>query len=183
MRRCKGENAMIKLTAYEEEHKGKSVCFTGHRPQSLGKVKLDDLRLELSLLIQDAIEDGYDTFYCGMAMGTDIIAGELTAELREHYPWIRLYAVVPFVQQTQSWPGEWVTRDRHLMQRADETVILYPGYCKGGFLERDRYMVDRSGLLIGVYNDSPRGGTAYTVRYARKKGLEVKLLRPEEYKE
>ena len=41
---------MIKLTAYEEEHKGKSVCFTGHRPQSLGKVKLDDLRLELSLL-------------------------------------------------------------------------------------------------------------------------------------
>ena len=116
-------------------------------------------------------------------MGTDIIAGELTAELREHYPWIRLYAVVPFVQQTQSWPGEWVTRYRHLMQRADETVILYPGYCKGGFLERDRYMVDRSGLLIGVYNDSPRGGTAYTVRYARKKGLEVKLLRPEEYKE
>ena len=155
---------MIKLTAYEEEHKGKSVCFTGHRPQSLGKVKLDDLRLELSLLIQDAIEDGYDTFYCGMAMGTDIIAGELTAE-------------------TQSWPGEWVTRYRHLMQRADETVILYPGYCKGGFLERDQYMVDRSGLLIGVYNGSSRGGTAYTVRYARKKGLEVKLLRPEEYKE
>ena len=37
-------------------------------------------------------------------------------------------------------------------------------------------MVDNSSLLIAVCGD-PRSGTGQTIRYARKQGVEVKLIR------
>ena len=39
-------------------------------------------------------------------------------------------------------------------------------------LRRNRYMVDRSSLLIAVYDGTP-SGTAATVRRAEQQGIEV----------
>ena len=38
--------------------------------------------------------------------------------------------------------------------------------------QRNRYMVDRSSLLIAAY-DGTAGGTRYTVEYARSRGLQI----------
>ena len=65
------------------------------------------------------------------------------------------------------------------MQNCHDVVVLPPPTRPGGYHLPNRYMVDRSTLLIGVYNGAPKGGTAYTVKYAQKKGLEIRLLRPE----
>ena len=162
----------------ESASREKSACFTGHRPDQLRGVAADDLRLELQNLIESAVQEGYTTFYCGMAMGTDILAGELAAALREQYPWVRLVAVVPFPEQSRGWPAEWKERYQALLQKCDDAVVLLPRSRPGGYHLRNRYMVDRSALLIGVYNGAPKGGTAYTVTYAQKKGLEIRLLRP-----
>lgn len=45
-------------------------------------------------------------------------------------------------------------------------------------LERNRYLVDHAACLLAVYNGERRGGTAMTVRYARKLGREVIVLNP-----
>lgn len=44
-------------------------------------------------------------------------------------------------------------------------------------LRRNRYMVDRSSLLIAVYDGTPKGGTMNTLAYCRAKGLEIDHLR------
>lgn len=163
------------------ENKAHSACFTGHRPSRFSGIQMDDLRLDISTVITEAIDEGYDTFYCGMAQGTDILAGELTAALRQQYPWIRLIAVVPFPEQTDGWNEEWTARYQQLLEKSDEVKILLPHIQKGGYFLRNRYMVEHASLLIGVYAGSPRGGTAYTVRYARKKGLQVRILTPQHY--
>ena len=168
--------------ASPKEEPAHSACFTGHRPNRFSGVQMDDLCLDISAAITDAIEEGYDTFYCGMAQGTDILAGELTAALRQQYPWIRLIAVVPFPEQTDGWDADWLQRYESLLEKSDEVRTLLPHNQKGGYFLRDRYMVDRSSLLIGVYGGSPRGGTAYTVRYARKKGLRIQILTPQSYR-
>lgn len=159
-----------------------SACFTGHRPDRFSGVRMDDLRLDISAAIVEAVEEGYDTFYCGMAQGTDILAGELTASLRQQYPWIRLIAVVPFPEQTDGWSADWLQRYESLLEKSDEVRTLLPHIQKGGYFLRDRYMVDLSSLLIGVYSGAPRGGTAYTIRYARKKGLRIRILTPQSYR-
>ena len=45
-------------------------------------------------------------------------------------------------------------------------------YDRGCMLRRNRYMVDRSSLLIAAF-DGTLGGTMYTVTYAMKKGVEI----------
>lgn len=166
----------------ETDPRKTSACFTGHRPDQLKGVSADELRLELQNRIEAAIEEGYTTFYCGMAMGTDILAGELTAALREQYPWVRLVAAIPFPEQSRRWPERWKARYTALLQKCDDAVMLLPRSRIGGYHLRNRYMVDRSSLLIGVYNGAPKGGTAYTVGYARRRGLALWLLRPEDYR-
>jgi uncharacterized phage-like protein YoqJ len=165
-----------------DPHRAHGVCFTGHRPNQLHRIRLEDLRLDLSAAIVEAIDRGFDTFYCGMAQGSDILAGELTVSLRQQYPWIRLIAVVPFPEQTDGWSPEWTRRYSMLLQKADEVRILLPQMKRGGYFLRDRYMVDRASLLIGIYAGTPRGGTAYTLRYAQQQGLELKLLTPQDYR-
>lgn len=163
---------------FDQSQKAHSACFTGHRPRMLQNCRLDDLRLQLHLAIQEAINAGYQHFYCGMAMGSDIIAGELVVALREQFPEIRLIGVVPFREQTDGWSKEWRQRYWRLRDAADEIITLMPVAFTEGYLVRDRYMVEHSSLLIGVYNGSIRGGTAYTVRYARQKGLKIRLIAP-----
>ena len=78
----------------ESASREKSACFTGHRPDQLRGVAADDLRLELQNLIESAVQEGYTTFYCGMAMGTDILAGELAAALRESLDLSAIYRIL-----------------------------------------------------------------------------------------
>ena len=39
-------------------------------------------------------------------------------------------------------------------------------------------MVDRSALLIAVYDGTPQGGTLNTLAYAMRRGVETFLLEP-----
>ena len=41
---------------------------------------------------------------------------------------------------------------------------------------RNRYMVDRSSLLIAVYDGQPHGGTLNTLTYAMGHGVETVIL-------
>lgn len=167
---------------FDQSRKARSACFTGHRPRMLTNCRLDDLRLDLHIAIQEAVDAGYQYFYCGMAMGSDIIAGELVLALREQFPEIKLICVAPFDAQTDGWPEEWRQRYYRLRDVADEKVSLMPVRFSEGYLVRNRYMVDHSSLLIGVYNGTPWGGTAYTVRYARSQGLKIRLITPAAYR-
>ena len=45
-------------------------------------------------------------------------------------------------------------------------------------LARNRRLVDQAGILLAVYNGERRGGTAATVRYARKAGREIIMIDP-----
>ena len=72
-------------------------------------------------------------------------------------------------------PGGWNVGPLKLT-RPNLELVLAPGVVvrakKGAFIDRNRHMVDCSGYLICFLRED-RGGTAYTVRYAEKAGLEV----------
>lgn len=54
----------------------------------------------------------------------------------------------------------------------------YDRFC---MMRRNRYMVDRSGSLIAVYNGVPKGGTFQTLAYAMKKGLTIHTIDLEDF--
>ncbi len=45
-------------------------------------------------------------------------------------------------------------------------------------LDRNRRLVEVAGMLLAVYNGEWRGGTAATLRYARKLGRKIIILDP-----
>ena len=163
--------------------KEKTVCFTGHRPASLPWGYNENspacLRLKAALYsaVLSAAEEGYMCFITGMALGADQYAAEAVIKARETYPDILLEAAVLCAGQESRWSGRMRERYAALLEKCAVTRVLSPFYTPGCMTARDRYMVDRSGLLIAVYNGTNRGGTYYTLCYAKEKGIESRVLR------
>ena len=96
------------------------------------------------------------------------------ADLREKYK-IILVACIPYRGQERGMESEDRELYRMLLDACDERIVLHEAYRHGCFLERDRYMVEHADVVL-AYCTQDEGGTAYTVRYAAKMGIEVVFL-------
>ena len=79
----------------------KTVCFTGHRNIPLLKRKAVAQRLKTELT--DLINNGYQFFGAGGALGFDTLAAQTVLELKKDYKHIRLILVLPCENQTRGW--------------------------------------------------------------------------------
>ncbi len=156
-----------------------SLCFTGHRSEKLPKTaeQLETLKLRLWEEIDRAIENGIDTFYFGACYGFDLMCADIVAKRKRVIKMsdpknIKLIAVVPFEEQATRWKES----DREIyydtLPQCDEVITLNTHYKQGCYHERNRYMVNHSSRLI-CYYDKSGGGTAYTVKYAEQKQLQI----------
>ncbi len=151
-------------------------CFTGHRKlNTCGKLKE-----VLSEVIDTAIADGYTDFYCGMALGVDMCAAEIIISKAKENPALNLHAALPCAEQDLKWTEEEQKHYEEILSHASTKTIISPFYTKSCMLSRNRFMVDNSERVIAVWNGSARGGTAYTVRYAKKGNKEIHLIRPKD---
>ena len=161
-------------------------CFTGHRPENLPwkANELDERCVKLKNLLSSAIdkciEDGYREFYCGMARGTDTYAAEILIEKKKLHNEIIIHAALPCPDQHEGWNEKDCIRYDELLSECDEKTLVSPFYTDTCMLARNRFMVDNSDRVIAVWNGYFRGGTAYTVRYAKKQGKEIFLIRPKD---
>ncbi len=149
--------------------RGKICALSGHRAL---EENFDENVLYDKL--EQLIREGYDYFLCGMAIGFDLLALEKLVELKAKYRF-EIEACIPFHGQEKSYPAREKEKYRALLKWCDKKVVLFPSYGNGVYLARDRYMVDVSDKIL-AYCKRETGGTAYTVRYARKKQIEVELI-------
>ena len=155
-----------------------SCCFTGHRPAKLpwGENESDPrcLRLKERLreVIERAAEDGYTHFICGMAEGCDLYCAEAVLALRERRGGVTLEAAIPCPTQPDSWSVAQRERYRRIIERCDYETMVQERYSRDCMQRRNRYMVDRSSLLIAVHDGLP-GGTRYTIEYALRRGVSI----------
>ena len=160
-----------------------TCCFTGHRPQSLpwgyheGDPRCISLKHRLKGEILCAIHDHDIRYFLSrMAQGVDTWAAEMVLELQRDYS-IFLECVLPCRDQAIRWPYESRRRYRSILQRCNQVTLLQSQYSQDCFQRRNQYMIDRSGLVIAVWNGTP-SGTGNTVRYAKAKGKLVYTLTP-----
>lgn len=59
---------------------GKTIAFSGYRTEKLPE-NVDPIRIQLKKEVNKCIEDGYDTFLCGMAEGFDLMSAEIVLDL------------------------------------------------------------------------------------------------------
>lgn len=150
--------------------KERTCCFTGHREIPLRKYKKIFSKTEE--IVENLIKNGYLYFGAGGALGFDTIAAFTVLKLKERYPDIRLILVLPCYSQTRGWSSEDVEIYENIKKKADKIVYTSLEYTRGCMHKRNRHLVDNSSVCISYLNES-KGGTAYTVDYATKRGLTV----------
>ena len=164
-----------------KKNRENACCFSGHRAEKLPWRYNEDapeclaLKALLAELVGEAYDAGFRRFYCGMATGSDMYFGEAVIAMRQEHPDVTLAAVIPFLGQEKHWPKAQRERYARLKEKCDTVTVLHDTYRRGCMQERNRYMVDRSSLLLAVYDERP-GGTFSTVRYAQKQKITVVVL-------
>lgn len=149
----------------------KSVCFSGHRIVPFAKQN-EIMRL-LRNEITKSYNEGYRCFYCGMAVGFDLLAAKATLSLKTELPQIRIIAVLPCRDQNEKWDEKNKVEYETILKKVDDVVIVSGHYHHRCFLQRNDYMVQRSSRLITLYDGKFKGGTFYTLNKAIKNGLYV----------
>lgn len=146
-----------------------TCCFTGHR--SISRNELQRLNNELEKTIRNLAAGGIRFFRTGGAMGFDTLAALKVIELRDELG-IELELILPCRDQTRGWS----IRDRkyydYILDVCDRHRYISNVYTRDCMLERDRRLVDGAVCCV-AYCTKNTGGTAYTVCYAIKQGVEV----------
>ncbi len=162
----------------------KSCAFTGHRPKKFSwgydeaNVRCVALKKALTEQIAKLVDAGYTDFLSGMAEGTDTWAALAVLALKKENPALKLHCVLPFEGQADKWSASARELYFSILEQADSVVYISRAYSEGCMLRRNRYLVDHAACLLAVYNGEWRGGTAMTVRYARKMGRDIIIVDP-----
>ena len=180
-----------------------TICFTGHRPnnKNLGgynwntpknKQIIEALKNQI-IKTMDEANDNMFTFVCGGALGIDQMAFSIVEDLRNtSAKAIFIELASPFKEQDCKWNQ--FDRDRFQKQvKLADTVtyvdllndykvdIYLPNIYYPAKMElRNHYMVDKSDIVIAVYDGSEKGGTRNCVKYAKERNKKIIIIDPKE---
>ena len=176
-----------KKRGVEREKKGKVCCFTGHRPEKI-LASPEEVKASLKAEIEKAIHDGYTTFISGGARGVDLWSAGFVLEEKKQHPELKLVMAIPFPEFERNWDNQktqsqndrrgsvvWNIVYKNIIEQADEVVYISEQYSKECFQKRNMWMVDRSDLVIAVYNGHA-SGTRNTIEYAKRRNVPINMI-------
>ena len=169
----------LSIDIYTERYRGmtreqQTCCLTGHRMIPPGEEQKIMIRAK-NILVRLIREQNVRYFGVGGAVGFDMLAAEYLLHLKAHEEQqIRIISVLPYPgwRETEEWDDQLRLREDWILRQCDKVVYVRQEYEKGVFLLRDRKLVDGSGYCVS-YCNRPNTGTAYTVKYAMKRGVKV----------
>jgi uncharacterized phage-like protein YoqJ len=149
---------------------GKVCCFSGHRKLRHSETQI---RRVLDAQIADMARQGYTRFLSGGADGFDLLAAEAVIAHKKQFGGVELWIVAPYAD----WFGSWTAQGRRLRLAALEAAnveIVCQQVSRTAPLARNRRMVQLSDACVCyMLAHNATGGTYYTVRLAREKGIDV----------
>ncbi len=152
----------------------RTACFTGHRVLT-GDISQLEERL-YNALERAVTNAGITDFYCGGAIGFDMICSKTVLKLRASYPHIRLHLILPCPPQEQI--AKWTDMQRseymRVLAAADTVELTSQYYYNGCMKKRNARLVELADCCFCFLNaDNSQSGTAQTVRMALSKRIMV----------
>ena len=158
-----------------------TCCFTGHRPVKLpwglneNDPRCTDLKQRLFSVLRETYEKGFRHFICGMAIGCDTYFAEAVLELKKEYGDLTLEAAIPCDSQAEKWNRRQRDKYLSLLSACDTVTYVSHMYSPDCMMNRNRYMIDHSSLLIACFNGRS-SGTMNTILYAERSGIDTVIL-------
>lgn len=142
------------------------LAGTGHRPDELGGYG-DEVFWKLVKVCEYGLNyTKPNLVVTGMALGFDQALAQACVEMK-----IPFHAYIPFVGQESRWPFASKQQYKRLLTQAEAvTAVCEPGFAAWKMHKRNEVMVDRSDVLLALYNPAKTsGGTFECLRYAKGK--------------
>lgn len=164
---------------------GKTCSFTGHRNKIVPwlNVKGNPLNNVLYDIIREKviqkIHEGYDYFISGMALGADMLCAHVVLDLREIYPKIKLECALPCREQAEHWSLEQQEDYEDILNKSDNVHLVCKQYSRACMHIRNKYLADKADCLIAIWNGSA-GGTKNTIALAKRKGIPIEIINPDD---
>lgn len=114
----------------------------------------------------------------GHAQGTDLWCAQIVLDLKKKNPALKLHAILPCEGQERKWTVSAQEYYHSILTQANEVVHVGEEYSRNCMLERNRWLVEHSSILLAVYNGMFCSGTGATIRYARQLGRNIYILNP-----
>lgn len=174
--------SFLELETFLKSINGKTICFTGHRPNHLpwgyneDCEKCKEFKTKLLNLVFECSKIGFDTFISGVALGFDTFACDSVLFAKNKFPQIELMLAIPCKNQPEKWGEVDKKRYEDILSRANPFYVS-TNYYQGCFIKRNHFMVDKADLVIACF-DGKKGGTKSTVDYALKKRKNILFIKP-----
>lgn len=155
------------------------VAFTGHRPNSLPSSYGYDLSNATWRRLIEEIKNKLVTLHAtttitGGALGVDQAAFIASKELG-----LFSELAIPCMNQDKLWSVNAKDFYKRMLTTADKvTYISHQDYTSDCMQKRNQYMIDNCDVLIAIWDGRESGGTANTVRYAKKLAKPVIIISP-----
>lgn len=109
--------------------------------------------------------------------------GEVVLSLMELHPEVKQDCIVPFAGQERKWTDEQQARYHAMLRRSIETIIMQDKYSKEYHFNRNRYLLDYTGVLLVTCDmqANKRSGTGYTVHYAQTQSKPFVAIDPDNF--
>ncbi len=163
-----------------------TCSFTGHRPSKLpfllkkNSCEYEKLYDILKEEIINLIQNGVIYFQSGMAQGIDLMCAEIVLQLKTEFD-IHLFCVIPCIDQCAGWENDDIELYNRIISSATGvTYVTNETYARGCMMKRNRYLVDNSDYILSVF-DGKKGGTKFTIEYAKKNKKNIIIINPKDY--
>lgn len=151
----------------------KTCCVTGHReiePGMVAHVK-EALRQE----VEEAVKDGYSHFISGFAEGVDLWFAEIVLSIKKEFSHLTLEAAIPYRNRVKRLMEAEQTKG--LITQCNAIGVHSEEYTPDCFMQRNRFMLNLSSRVIAVYDGRDGGGTLNTMKEARIKGRDLRVIK------
>ena len=152
------------------ENREISCCFSGHR--IIPAAEYDNVSYQLELKVIDLIGQGVSRFFAGGALGFDTLAAKAVIKAKKIFPHIKLNLILPCKSQHKKWNEIDKNVYDEILSAADRIEYITERYTRDCMFTRNRRLVDSSSVCL-CYLNKDKGGTAYTVEYAKNQGVRI----------
>ena len=147
----------------------KTCAFTGHR-----KGLNDITEQQVEQVINGLIDQNFDTFLVGMALGFDTYCFKILERVRKVKP-IKIVACIPCESQNIKFTPKQNQLYQQMLDSADLKILISKEYTPTCMQKRNMFMVDNSSVLV-AYLRYEKGGTKNTVEYAKRQNKRIIYL-------
>ena len=153
----------------------KACAFTGHR--TIKPEHREPVAQRLVRAIEYCYKEGVRNFFCGGAVGFDMLAAREVLRFRIYHPDVSLNMLLPCPEQDKKWSDTDRENYAFLLKNADSVEYVCDNYTPDCMKKRNRRLSEECDILI-AYLFRPRSGAGQTVRMAKDLGKTVYNLSP-----